>query len=221
MSAPYDGLADWYDENLADFTLAATDVLERLLGAGSGRCLDLCCGTGLHFSTLSRLGWIVTGIDISVDQLRLARERTDGTVELVQGDATELPFEDASYDAVVSMFTHTDVEDFAAVVREAARVLRRGGAFVYAGLHPCFVGPHSRFADARGTPALHPGYRETRRYFQAPGISPAGLRARVGAMHLPLEKLVGAFVDAGLVLDHFGEHGEGDYPHRIALRAHR
>jgi len=40
------------------------------------------------------------------------------------------------------MFAHTDVDDFAAVVREVARVLSPGGRFVYVGTHPCFVGRH-------------------------------------------------------------------------------
>ncbi len=221
MGARYDGLAEWYDENLAGFTLAATDVLERLLGTGPGSCLDLCCGTGLHLATLTGLGWTVTGVDLSADQLRLARARAGDSVELVRADATALPFEDGRFDGVVSMFTHTDVDDFAAVIAEARRTLRPGGALVYAGLHPCFVGPHSRFAGAEGVPLLHPGYREARRYDDAPGIAPDGLRARVGTVHLPLETLVGAFLDAGLALDRFEEHGEGDYPPRVALRAHR
>jgi SAM-dependent methyltransferase len=221
MEAPprYDGLAGWYDENLAAFTLAASDVVDRLLGSGSGRCLDLCCGTGLHLPALLALGWKVTGVDISADQLRLARERVGEGAELIRADATALSFPDGHFDAVISMFSHTDVDDFPALVREGARVLRFGGAFVYVGLHPCFVGPHSRFVAAKGVPALHPGYREARRYTEAPGISPDGLRAKVGAVHLPLGNLVQAFLGASLSLEVFEEHGDGEYPARIAIRA--
>ena len=220
-SRRYDGLADWYDENLAGFTLAATNVVERLLGTGPGRCLDLCCGTGLHLPTLLRLGWDVTGVDISADQLRLARERAGNAVQLLLADATALPFEDEQFDAVLSMFTHTDVDEFGVLVREAVRMLRPGGVLVYVGLHPCFIGPHSGFLAAKGVPTLHPGYREGRRYTDAPGISPEGLRAKVGAVHIPLGDLLQAFLDAGLALDRFEEHGDGDYPSRIALRARR
>lgn len=217
----YDGLADWYDQNLADFTLAASDVMERLLGPGSGRCLDLCCGTGLHMTGLLALGWEATGVDVSADQLRLARARVGKTIELVRADGTALPFPDEHFDAVVSMFSHTDVDDFPGLVREGARVLRSGGAFVYAGLHPCFVGPHSEFVTEENLHVLHPGYRPARRYDAAPGISPDGLRARVGAMHIPLEQLVEAFLDAPLTLERFEEHGEGEYPARIALLTRR
>jgi SAM-dependent methyltransferase len=193
MRAPprYDGLAAWYDEHLAEFTLATSDVIDRLLGSGSGRCLDLCCGTGLHLPGVLALGWRTTGVDISADQLRLARKRAGERAELVQADATALPFPDAHFESVVSIFSHTDVDDFPALVCEGARVLRADGAFVYVGLHPCFVGPHSGFVGAEGIPVLHPGYRQARRYTEAPGISPDGLRAKVGAVHLPLEDLIG------------------------------
>jgi SAM-dependent methyltransferase len=217
----YDGLAEWYDEHLAEFTLAASDVIARLLGSGSGRCLDLCCGTGLHLSGLLALGWDVMGIDISGDQLRLAGERVGDGADLIRGDASSLPFRDGHFDAVVSMFSHSDVDHFAELVREGARVLRIGGVFVYAGLHPCFVGPHSRFVAARGVPVLHPGYRQVRRYTEAPGISSDGLRAKVGAVHLPLDELLRAFLDTPLTLERFEEHGDGDYPPRVALRARR
>ena len=217
----YDGFAEWYDENLAEFTLAVTDVLDRLIGSGSGRCLDLCCGTGLHLPRLLALGWTVTGVDLSSDQLRLARARVGEGVELVHADATDLPFAAGRFDVVVSMFSHTDVDDFQSLVREGARVVRSGGAFVYAGLHPCFVGPHSRFVAAQGVPVLYTGYRQRRRYSAAPGVSPEGLRAKVGAVHLPLGELLQAFLDAPLELEVFEEHGDGEYPARVALRARR
>jgi ubiquinone/menaquinone biosynthesis C-methylase UbiE len=157
-AARYDGFAWWYDEHLAaPFRAAGDEALERLPGAGAGRCLDLCCGTGTHLEALCALGWRVTGVDISVDQLRIARQRAAGLpVELVQGDAERLPFDDELFDAVVSMFSHTDVDDFSAVLREAARVLRPEGVLVYVGLHPCFVGSHSvhpHQACRRSTPA--------------------------------------------------------------------
>lgn len=220
-AARYNGFAAWYDEHLAEFTLAAGDVIDRLLGSGPRRCLDLCCGTGLHLPGLLELGWEVTGVDISDDQLRLARERVGAGAALVRADATELPFPEENFDAVVSMFSHTDVDDFAGIVRESAPVLRPGGAFVYVGLHPCFYGPHSSFIGARGVPELHAGYGQARRYSGGPGVSSGGLREKVGAVHLPLGEFLRTFLDARLTLEHFEEHGDADYPPRVALRARR
>ena len=118
------------------------------------------------------------------------------------------------------MFTHTDVGDFAGLVREAARILRRGGRFVYLGIHPCFVGPHA-FVHDREVPELHPGYRDTSYRTEAPGIWGEGLRARVGATHLPLGLFVQTFFDAGLALERFEEPEGREYPYIVALRARR
>jgi SAM-dependent methyltransferase len=219
--ALYDGYADWYDDNIAPFGLAAMDTIRRYLGPGKGRCLDLGCGTGLHLATLIDLGWSMTGVDVSKDQLRLASERVGDEVELIQADASELPCPDGTFDAVLSAFTHTDVDDFEGLLREAARVLRKGGRLVYVGLHPCFIGPHSRFVAADEVPTLHPGYRERRRYTEAPGISPAGLRARVGAVHVPLGEFIQGFLDTGFQLERFEEIGDRQYPPIIALQTRR
>ena len=219
-TARYDGLAEWYDREFANDGPARQTVL-RLLGEGTGRLLDAGCGTGAHSVAFAERGWDVVGLDISEDLLALARERG---VEVVTSDMSALPFPDESFDAVVSMWTHTDVGDFAEVVRELARVLRREGVLVYLGAHPCFVGPHSLFVGAIGVPQLHAGhYRRVGRYSDAPGISPSGLRARVGATHLPLAPFIQAFLDAGLHLERVEEPetDDRDFPYMVAVRARR
>ena len=171
----------------------------------------------MHAAALSGRGWNVSGVDVSADQLQLARARG---VDVVEADAEALPFEDGSFDAAVSMFTHTDVGDFAAVVAEVARVLRPGGRFVYLGVHPCFVGPHA-FVHDRDVPELHAGYRDTAYRIEAPGIWGDGLRAKVGASHLPLGRFLQAFLEAPLTLERLEEPEGRDYPHVVALRARR
>jgi SAM-dependent methyltransferase len=216
--ARYDGIAGWYESTLlGDATVP--DAALRLLGPGPGRLLDIGCGTGFHSALFADAGWSVVGVDPSEDQLQLARARG---LDVVRGHGEELPFGDGEFDAVVSTWTHTDVDDFAAVCREAARVLRRGGPFAYAGTHPCFVGPHSLFVAGEGVPELHTGwYRRAGRYEDAPGVSPQGLRAKVGATHLPLAELLQAFLDAGFTLERVEEPGARDFPIVIALRWRR
>jgi SAM-dependent methyltransferase len=216
-TARYDGLAEWYDREFAGDGPPRRTVME-LLGDGPGLLLDVGCGTGTHSAAFSEHGWSVLGVDISEDLLERARARG---VHVVNADAAALPFDDSSFDAAVSMWTHTDVDDFSAVLREIARVLRADGAFVYLGAHPCFVGPHSLFVAAEGVPEFHSGfYRRAERYTEAPGVSPSGLRARVGATHLPLGPFVQAFVDAGFRLERIEEpEAEGrDFPYMLALR---
>jgi SAM-dependent methyltransferase len=217
-AARYDGLAAWYEEFRPSLSPDESDALERLLGPGDGRCLDLGCGTGVAFDPLRQLGWSVIGTDVSEDLLEAARERG---METVHALADSLPFDNGTFDAAVSIWTHTDVDDFAAVLDELARVLRAGAPFVYIGAHPCFVGPHSRFIEAKDVPVLHHGYRKTGRYDDGPAIGPDGLRARVGATHLPLGLFLQAFLDAGFTIEHFEELGSREFPYVVALHSRR
>lgn len=217
MRARYDGIADWYEHEFRDPRLAGDleNAAVRLLGRGTGRLLDVGCGTGRFAEKFAQYGWTVTGVDISEDMLRIARNRG---LDVIQADATALPFDADVFDAVTSTWTHTDIDDFSAMVREVSRVLKDGGPFVYMGAHPCFVGPHSQFVAAEGVPTLHPGYRRTERYVAGPGITPDGLRIRVGATHLPLGLFLQTFFDAGFRLEHFEESEPREYPYMVALR---
>src|SRR5262249_36451973 len=194
--AHYDGLADEYAAFLDEhsrYYAPAEEALRRLLGPGRGRCLDVGCGVGRFTEVAADLGWQLTGVELSQDQLRLAAERLPA-VELVVADAARLPFAAASFDAAFSTFTHTDFDDFAA----ARRVLRPGGRFVYIGNHPCFVGATQEHGTS-GCPTMHPGYRRSGRWdaATAPGATPGGWRARMGSfVHLPLGPFLQSF--AGL-----------------------
>lgn len=222
--ARYDGLAAEYDafmDTESAYYLVAAGALGRLLGAGKSRCLDVGCGGGHFIEVAEGLGWAVTGIELSADQLEHARARHPG-LELVHGDATALPFSDASFDAAYSTFTHTDLDDFAGAVAEVRRVLSPGGRFVYIGNHPCFVGASQEHAGT-GIPILHPGYRGPgrRAASTAPGTSPGGWRARLGSfVHLPLGPFLTAF--AGLTLVAAEELEDGfEYPKTIAVAFER
>jgi SAM-dependent methyltransferase len=217
-AARYDGVVEWYEDFRPSLNDDEVDVLRRFLGPGRGRCLDLGCGTGVAIPELARLGWTVVGVDVSEEML--SRARPSGA-EVIQAPAEALPFDDASFDAAVSIWTHTDVDDFSAILREAARVLHPGAPFAYIGAHPCFVGPHSRFIAAEGVPELHPGYRRTERYDGGPAIGPDGLRAKVGATHLPLGLFVQSFLDAGFQIHRFEELGSREYPYVVALHCGR
>ncbi|MBA3331878.1 MAG: class I SAM-dependent methyltransferase [Actinobacteria bacterium] len=165
---------------------SARDFAVQLLGEGAGRCLDLGCGTGLAIPALTRAGWSVVGTDVSTDQLEAAREHAGDLARLVRGDAHALPLEDGGFDAVISVLTHTDLDDVRAAFTEASRVLRVGGAFVYLGVHPCFASPFVAREAASGIEGaaaiLHPGYRSAGWHRLPAEASSTKIRARVAAL---------------------------------------
>ena len=211
----YDAHVDWYD----GFASTSSFVELRrhavaLLGPASGRCLDVGCGTGLALPLLEEAGWDAVGIEVSEGQLARARERG---ARVLHGDAHALPFEAGSFDAVVSILTHTDFDDTRVAFAEVARVLRPGGVFVYAGVHPVFASPFALPQDD-GTTLFQKGYRTTgwhtvSRYPDRPGI-----RSKVGVNHMPLAALFNAVLDTGLIVTRVDEPRGEDPPLSIALR---
>lgn len=88
--------------------------------------LDACCGTGDLALAAVRAGGNVTGLDFSPEMLARARRKST-SVEWVEGDVTELPFANGSFDAVTVGFGIRNVPDLEAGLAELARVLRPGG----------------------------------------------------------------------------------------------
>jgi ubiquinone/menaquinone biosynthesis C-methylase UbiE len=99
--------------------------------------LDCPCGWGRHSAVLAAAGYRVTGADRSQALLDEARRR-GGEFELVQADYRELPFPDASFDAVLNLFSalgYTGEEGDARALSEFRRVLRPGGRLVIETMH--------------------------------------------------------------------------------------
>lgn len=214
----YDAHADWYETYLAGpaaaHTLRTSEALAKMLGTGSGVCLDVGCGTGVHAAVLQELGWLVLGVDVSMGQLAHARSR----LPVAAGDAERLPVASRSVEAVVATLIHADVEDWSEVTREVARVLRPAGRFIYVGVHPCFVGP---FADR--TPeavTLRPGYENSSWRHAGPGLG-HGVRSRVGVRHRPIADVLNPLSDAGLQLDRLTELGTDAVPDLLAISSSR
>lgn len=116
-----------YDALAGRVTARLADPLLDAVGAGMGtRVLDVATGPGYVAARAAERGAVVVGLDFSETMLAFARARTP-EVEFVQGDATALPFEDATFDAVTVAFLLLHVAAPEHAVSEAARVLRPGG----------------------------------------------------------------------------------------------
>jgi SAM-dependent methyltransferase len=146
----WDADADSYQREHGDF-LGDVDLVwcpeglreadARLLGEVRGRrVLELGCGAAAAARWLARQGADVVAMDLSGGMLRhaaLAAESSGVRVPLVQADALALPFSDGSFEIVCTAFGAVPfVADSAAVMREAHRVLRPGGRWVFSITHP-------------------------------------------------------------------------------------
>ncbi|GAC55954.1 putative methyltransferase [Gordonia hirsuta DSM 44140 = NBRC 16056] len=150
----WDGQADDYQAEHGSFLgndVAGGDFVwgpERLreeeaglLGDVSGLdVLEIGCGAAPCARWMTARGARVVGLDVSAGMLTHAVEamRADARpVPLVLAGAEQLPFADASFDLVTSAFGAVPfVADSAQLMREASRVLRPGGRWVFATNHP-------------------------------------------------------------------------------------
>lgn len=97
-----------------------------------GAALDVACGSGRLTRALAGLtgaGGHVVGLDFSPAMLAIAR-RDQPRLEFVEGDALELPFADATFDAATMAFGLRNLADPARGLREMRRVTRTGGRMV-------------------------------------------------------------------------------------------
>lgn len=120
-----------FDESLEllnDFVVA----MRLLRPSGSDRIVDLGAGGGWCSDLLQRLNRRTVAVDISLEMLRVCRERPTRTpIRAVAGDVERLPFADGSFDKAVCLSAIHHVPDMAAAVREIHRVLAPDGVAVF------------------------------------------------------------------------------------------
>ncbi|WP_340647399.1 class I SAM-dependent methyltransferase [Phenylobacterium sp.] len=126
----------------------------KVVPRATGRVLELGIGMGLNLASYNPAAvQVVVGVDPSAELRALAQAapKPDGLkVEVLDGTAEALPFEDASFDTVVCTFTLCSVHTPSAALAEARRVLKPGGGFLFCehGLAPdADVAKWQRFWD--------------------------------------------------------------------------
>ncbi|MEZ5077809.1 MAG: methyltransferase domain-containing protein [Solirubrobacterales bacterium] len=112
-------------------TKVAEDLAEAVRIVPDERVLDVACGSGNGAIAAARRAWGNTvGVDFVPELLERGRERAAAErleVEFVQGDAQELPFEDASFDVTISIFGAMFAPDQEKAAAELLRVTKPGG----------------------------------------------------------------------------------------------
>lgn len=129
----YDRIANIYDRIFIDHVIHAENIVILLTSIypDKEKCLvlDLGSGTGLLSKALSRQGFRVIGIDISLESLRVFK-RTDQWADLIQGEAESLPISDNYFQALVCLGVWRHLKRLEVVLNEICRVLSKDGVFI-------------------------------------------------------------------------------------------
>ena len=137
-------IAGDFGEIAKSYATGAEDFINGLNLQPGQRVLDVACGTGNLALPAARLGAVVTGVDIAPNLIEQAREnaKSEGlSIQFDEGDAEKLPYADASFDAVVTMFGAMFAPRPELVAAELKRVCRPGGMIAMANWTPSgFIG---------------------------------------------------------------------------------
>lgn len=150
----------WMAGNFAEVAkvieTGAEDFVSRLELKPGDRVLDVACGTGNLAIPAARAGAQVTGVDIATNLLEQARQRAAAenlTIQFDEGDAEDLPYADASFDVVVTMFGAMFAPRPELVASELVRVCRPGGRIAMANWTPeGFIGQMFKTTGKHVTP---------------------------------------------------------------------
>ena len=109
-------------------------MVDRIVAGSPGRLLDVASGTaGVALQVVERTSADVVGVDLTMEMLarglqNVAAAKQEARIHLVASRAEQLPFPDATFDALTFTYLLRYVEDPEATLRELARVVKPGGS---------------------------------------------------------------------------------------------
>jgi 2-polyprenyl-3-methyl-5-hydroxy-6-metoxy-1,4-benzoquinol methylase len=214
----WEAVADWWDQATAeadDFhrqvVIPATD---RLLAVRPGeRVLDVACGNGGYARHLAAQGAEIVAVDASPRLMELARRRTAGDrISYRHVDATDgaalRALGPGSFDAAVCKMALMDMAEIQPLAGALAELLRPGGRFVFAVLHPAFNSTGTsllaeQLTTETGELVVQRAVK-VMRYLEPEALRGVAKRDQPVPhryFHRPLAVLFGVFFGAGFVLD--------------------
>ncbi|MFN2283180.1 MAG: class I SAM-dependent methyltransferase, partial [Anaerolineae bacterium] len=173
-------------------------MLEACGDVSGLRVLDCGCGEGRFSRMMASHGaGYVLGVDSCEPMIEAARALESGVDEYRVADVQELNLiEDDMFDVAVSYLNQCDLPDFVSNTREVFRVLRPGGRFVVANLHPmrsATGGWHKDEAGRKLHAILDSYFDESERHWE-------WWRKKLTNFHRSLSTYVNGFLEAGFVL---------------------
>jgi SAM-dependent methyltransferase len=206
MDRTWEDNADWWQREFTEgadpeYTEQIIPLVSEWLRDAT-QVLDVGTGEGQLARVAVKLGVErVVGVDPTVAQLKVARER--GPELYARALADDLPFPDASFDAVVVCLVFEHISDHVPAINEIGRVLQPGGRFIFFLNHPLLQAPNSGWVIDH---ILEEEYWRVGPYLiedvtmeeLAPGVV-------LPFVHRPLSQYVNAMADAGLLIEHMDE----------------
>lgn len=135
---PYGRVASFYDRLFEPINKRLRILGVRLyLPPKGGSILDVGCGTGVHLETYSRNEYKLFGIDTSPSMLNVAVERLGKKAELIQADATDMPYRSDSFDLILCMLVLHEMDDEvqSSVLSELERLIKADGRVLLIDFH--------------------------------------------------------------------------------------
>jgi SAM-dependent methyltransferase len=146
----------------------------------------------------------VTGIDPTRRNLEVARERAGGP-EYLEGSATDLPFADGHFDAVVACLVFEHIDDVDTAISEVSRVLRPAGRFAFFLNHPLLQTPGSGWIDDHMVEPPEQYWRIGPYLVETESIEEVELGVHIRFLHRPLSRYVNTMISHGLTVERMVE----------------
>ncbi|WP_256381559.1 class I SAM-dependent methyltransferase [Thermococcus sp. EP1] len=121
---------DWYKTKVGQYVdRTEKKLVFSMIKSKNGKALDLGCGTGNYTLELYMRGFDVVGVDLSEEMLKIARKKLPH-VKFIRASAYSLPFEENTFDLVLSITMFEFIHKPELALNEIYRVLRPGGEVV-------------------------------------------------------------------------------------------
>ena len=136
---PYRRVAGLFDTIFEPMNRGLRLIGLRMLPPKKGMTvLDVGCGTGVHLELYRKFDCALFGLDSSGSMLNVARRRLSEGADLRLANACEIPFEDGSFDLVISMLVLHEMDQASRVpaIGEMKRVLKQNGRMLLIDFHP-------------------------------------------------------------------------------------